>query len=202
VYNPEPPFNETERGYFLTEESRIYREEKSRIGKRAASLIKEDDTIIIDAGSTTEWLAKHLPEALPVTVLCYSLNILIEVRYKNPDTLVFGGGNFHENTLVFSSPEGLELIRRFRANKAFISAGGVNAKLGVTCLNPYEIEIKRAVLESSLQRVLLVDSSKFDMVKSCYFAELTDFHTIITDSNISETYRENIADAGIELIIV
>jgi DeoR family transcriptional regulator, deoxyribose operon repressor len=171
-------------------------EEKRRIGQLAASLIEPDDALIIDSGSTTEYLAKYLPEGIPYTVLCWSLNIVSEtVRRKNCRT-IFCGGVYHENTMMFESPEGRETVRRFRATKAFVSASGANHQFGVTCMNAYERETKKVMIQSSLKKILLVDSSKLGTVRSDYFAEMTDFDEIITDSGISAEYAEIIRGMG------
>jgi DeoR family deoxyribose operon repressor len=176
-------------------------EKKGKIGKLAASLIEGDDTLIIDCGSTTEYLAKSLPEDRAYTVLCYSLNIASETARRKNVRLMFSGGLFHENTLMFESPEGLEMIRNFRATKAFISASGVSEKFGVTCLNFYERETKKTIIRSSMKKILLVDSSKFGIVRSDRFAEYRDFDEIITDEGIPGDAVEAIKRMGIVLRI-
>jgi len=103
---------------------------------------------------------------------------------------------------VFESPEAVEMIGRFRANKAFISASGVSERLGVTCTNTYEIEVKKASIRSSLGRILLVDSSKFGTIQAAYFADLREFTSVITDAGIPEDYAEHIRGLGIDLHIV
>jgi len=122
------------------------------------------------------------------------------VRRKNIRTM-FSGGIFHENTLMFESSEGLSMISRYRATKAFITASGVNHQFGVTCMNPYERETKKAAIRSSMKKILLVDSSKFGTVRSDYFAELADFDEIITDGGIPEEYAEIIKKLGVKLRI-
>ena len=201
ILHPRTRARADESYYSLIAAGAKHPEQKRRAGQLAASLIEPDDTLIIDAGSTTEYLAKYLPEDIPYTVLCYSLNIVSEtVRRKNCKT-IFSGGVFHENTLMFESPEGLATIRRFRATTAFISAAGANHPFGVTCLNPYESETKKAAIRSARKKILLVDSSKFGVIRSDFFAELSDFNEIITDSDISEEYRGIIRSLGITLRI-
>jgi len=192
---------EQEKYLIANEETRRTRE-KIRIGRKAASLIETNDTIILDVGSTTEYVAKFLREDLPVTVLCYALNILVEIYRKKQCSPIFAGGYFHDNTLMFESPEGIALVKRTRADKGFISAAGFHNSLGVTCANPYEIETKKAVLSSSRTKILLIDSTKFGKTKIAYFAEALDFDMIITDSEIPDEYRESIENLGIELVIV
>ncbi len=183
------------------EETRRTRE-KIRIGQKAASLIEANDTVILDVGSTTEYVAKFIREEIPVTVLCYALNILVEVYRKKNCNPIFAGGYFHENTLMFESQEGISLIKRTRADKSIISAAGFHETLGVTCANPYEVETKKAVLDSSKTKILILDSSKFGKTKVGYFADMKDFNIIITDNEIPEEYREIICADDIELITV
>jgi DeoR family transcriptional regulator, deoxyribose operon repressor len=176
--------------------------EKARIGKKAASLLEPGDVIIIDAGSTTEWMARSLPPSLPLTVLCYALNILVAVSGDEKRRVVFAGGALRNDTLVFESPEGVSLLRRYRANKAFLSAGGLSDTLGVTCEDPVEAELKKAAVASSQTRILLVDSRKFAAVKPSWFAELRDFHAVITDTGVALEYVEILRNLGIALHVV
>lgn len=176
--------------------------EKKRIAEKAVSLIEANDVITIDSGSTMELFSKLLPIDIQLSILCYSLNVLNEVTKKKPSQILFAGGLFHERSLMFESPEGLSLIRRTRTNKAFISASGANAELGVTTKIHHERAVKEAIMESSQYRILLIDSSKFGRVQSNYFALLEDFNTIITDTGISEEYIDIIRSQGIDLQIV
>ena len=175
-------------------------EQKRRVGKRAASLIAPHDTIIIDTGSTTECVARAIPPSLPVTILCYNLNILLQVSKLKDAELVFAGGYYHPETMLFESAEGLELIRRNRANKAFVAAAGIDLEMGVTSLT-HEGRTKRAIMETAKTKILVVDSSKFGGVFQAYFADLSDFDIVVTDSGIPEEYAAEIRRLEIELII-
>jgi len=197
-----PPMEIDEEKYLIQTAESLMLEEKLKISRKAASLIDPNDVIIIDTGSTTENLPKFIPENMPLTVICYALNILFNVYENKNWKLVFPGGYFHSNTLMFESTEGIEIIKKIRANKAFISAAGVSEKLGVTCATAYEKETKKAVIESSDVKILLVDSTKFGKIKISHFADLTDFDIIITDTGISKEFVEIIKNIGIKLYIV
>jgi len=197
-----PPMEIDEEKYLIQTAESVMLEEKVKISRKAASLIKPNDVIIIDTGSTTENLPKFIPENIPLTVICYTLNILFNVYENKNWKLIFPGGYFHDDTLMFERPEGIDMIKKIRANKAFISAAGVSEKLGVTCATDYEKETKKAVIESSDSKILLVDSSKFGKIKISHFANLTDFDVVITDSGISKEFVEIIKNIGIELYVV
>jgi len=93
------------------------------------------------------------------------------------------------------------MIKNFRANKAFVTASGIDHKFGATCSNYYERPTKKALMQSSLKKILLVDSSKFGLIRSDYFADLNEFDEIITDKGIPEEYKEIIKSLGITLKI-
>ncbi len=196
------PVDTDEEKYLIQTAESMMLEEKIKISRKAASLVDPGDVIIIDTGSTTENLPKFIPENMPLTIICYTLNILFNVYENKNWKLVFPGGYFHNNTLMFESLEGIEVIKKIRANKAFVSAAGVSEKLGVTCATDYEKETKKAVIESSDTKILLVDSSKFGKIKISHFADLTDFDIVITDSGISKECEEIVKSIGIKLYIV
>jgi Transcriptional regulators of sugar metabolism len=190
------------KAYHLTAALTSHFSEKDKIGKFAASLVVAGDTLIIDTGSTTEYIAKHLPLDLPLTVLCYNYNVLSYLLNKPNIKLIFPGGFYHSDTQMFESKEARALIHNTRATKAFISAAGVHESMGVTCVNGYEVDNKQEGMQSSFERILTVDSSKFSVIQSAYFAQLQEFNTIITDSNISEKWMNLIQELGITLHIV
>lgn len=176
--------------YLLSQAETQHVEEKRRIARRAASLIKPGDILILDAGSTAGLIAEYIPKDVPVKIICFSLNAFLNSIDNKKADVVLAGGLYHDTSRVFESPESIEMIQRSRATKAFISASGVREDLGVTCSNVFEISIKKAALQSSLQKILIADSSKFGKITSCFFANLEEFDMIITDSAIAiETVR-------------
>jgi DeoR family deoxyribose operon repressor len=193
---------DNESRYLVTNEESVHTIEKLKIGQRAVSLVEPNETIILDIGTTTEYLAKYLREDAPITVLCFTLNTLVEVYKKKNCSIIFAGGYFHPQTMTFESSEGIELIKRTRADKAFVSAAGIHNELGVTTVYPHELQAKKAILSSAKSRILVVDSSKFGQTKSVYFADMSSFQTVITDTGIPEDYARFIRDLGVELILV
>jgi DeoR family deoxyribose operon repressor len=190
---------DTQRSYAYNQAVQFHAEEKKKIGEKAASLIEPHDTVIIDAGSTTEFLAEYIDSSMPITVLTYALNIINIVCNKPNCAPIIAGGTYYRNTLSFIGPSCIELMKQIRASKVFISASGVSDKLGVTGLNLYEIEPKKAAIESSNTRILMADSSKFDQVKIAHIADLSDFNIIITDTNVPPHYEEYAREHDITL---
>lgn len=188
--------------YELSTELAKYNAEKNKIGKFAASLIEPGDIIVIDSGTTTAAISQYIPENMNLTVFCYNYYTLSNIYNKKGISIIFPGGYYHHTDQMFESSEGLSLIKNHRANKLFIAASGVHEKLGITCAHNYEVLTKRAVINSSLTKILLVDSSKFGLVHAAYFANLNEISAIVTDTGISKEWRAIIEEAGIKLYIV
>lgn len=201
LHPQEEPKN-SEQEYSLLTALQQSNEQKSKIGKFAASLIQKNDVLIIDTGSTTAKMLPHIPNGQNLTILCYNTNVLFHLTQNTDAKLLFSGGFYHRNAEMFESQEGLQLISRTRANKVFIAAAGIHRELGITCSNNYEVATKTAAMKSSQEKILVADSSKFDKLCSSYFCSLSDIDTIITDSNLSEEWRDYLTKSGITLHLV
>jgi len=189
-----------EKKYYLFNAFQKEVKKKESIGKFASSLLKEDELIVIDIGSTTSQIIPHLPQNKKISVLCFSANT-IEVLKAFPNiTIYFCGGVYHSSTEMCTSPEGLVFLSKFRPNKYFMSAAGVDMEFGITCANNYEVELKCTAMKYSQEKILLADSSKFGKISHSYIGSLDDIDTIITNSDISNEWKEKANEKGIKLL--
>jgi DeoR family deoxyribose operon repressor len=187
--------------YVLGEQTQKNARQKNSIGLKAAELVNPDETIILDSGSTTPYIARHIDRDAPLTVLCYTFKNALEFYPRKNTNLILLGGYFHRDSNIFHSEECRNLIRSIRADKAFISAAGVDAKLGLTTFFYFEADIKKALIQAAKQIILVADSSKFGKVSTTYFADLSAADVVITDEGITAEQRQPLEDLGIELII-
>jgi len=187
--------------YVLGDQSQKNARQKNSIGQRAAGLVRPGDTIILDSGSTTPYIARHIERDAPLTVICYTFKNALEFYPRANTNLILLGGYFHRDSNIFHCDECRNLLRTIRADTAFISAAGVDAKLGLTTFFYFEADIKKALIQAARRVVLVTDSSKFGKVSTTFFAELSAVHAVITDEGVSGEQREMLANLGIELII-
>lgn len=202
VYNRQHISSKTDKEYNIYVESYNQSPEKNSIGQKAASFIEEDDIVVIDTGTTTAQIAQYLPSDISYTVLCYNVNILMELWRLPNVKILFSGGQYHPNTQMFECPQGIDFINSQRAHKAFISAAGVHSDLGLTCLNSYEVATKKAIINSSVEKILVADSSKFGAIHSNYFCNLDIIDRVITNSDLSEEWVNLIKKKNIGLDLV
>jgi DeoR family deoxyribose operon repressor len=187
--------------YILQNQEEIHIEEKTIIGAKAATLLKPNDTFMIDSGSTAFCLAQALPKDANYTIICWALNVIQELITKPLCKLIIGGGVYHREVQMFEGPDGVNTLKNSRASKLFLTAGGFHETLGVTCPFSYETEMKRAAIESSLTKILLIDSSKFGRVCQSYLTDISTVDIVITDSKISQYYHDFLKEKGIQLIL-
>ena len=190
--------------YLVTNEESVRTIEKLKIGQRAVSLIQPNETIILDIGTTTEYLAKYLFEHAPITILCYTLNTLGEVYQEKNCSIIFAGGYFHHRDHDVRERGG------YRPDQADPCRQGVRlgsrdsqGARGHDGVSPRASDQEGHPRALQGARILVVDSSKFGQTKSVYFADMPDFQTVITDfTGVPEEYARTIRDLGIELIVV
>jgi DeoR family deoxyribose operon repressor len=188
--------------YTLTKEQDKNTEQKLTIVKQAIQLLDPQDVIFLDSGTTMQLFAEQIPQNYSNTIICSSLNT-INVLVKLPScTVITTGGVYSPKSVVFYDSDSTKLIRKFRANKAFIGTTGFELNLGLTCGYVEDAPLKQAMIESSKDRILMTDSSKFGQVSTCLFGKIEDFTIVITDTGIPDEYARYIQNAGVRLILV
>jgi DeoR family deoxyribose operon repressor len=173
-------------GYVFDQEADSHAEAKAAACARAVTLIAPEDTIFLDCGTTIPYLAEMLPEDMPLTVICYALNVANRLAAKPNVRLILLGGLYHASSASFGGPDAIETMSRFGINKAFVSAGGVDPARGVSCSHFHEVPIKKAAIATALVSYLVVDASKIGRVRPAVFAALSDFRSIISEQGVTE----------------
>ncbi len=188
--------------YVFAHEAETNAQGKRDACMRAAQLIVPGDTIFIDCGTTMPELAAHLPAEGTLTVVCYALNIAeIVCKRANLAVMLLGGLYQASSESFYSSPEALEMLGRIGITKAFFSAGGFHVGRGVTCSHFHEVPIKQKAINVSMKRYVVLDSSKFGVVRPAFFAPVDAFDAVVTDGRLTVTDRTMLAEAGISVLV-
>jgi len=164
-------------------------EAKSLAAEHAVALVQPDDTIFIDCGTTLDNLARLIPPDMPLTVICYSLNVANWLAKKPRARMIMLGGQFHPESMSFSNVDGAfggsgDDLSRFGVHKAFISAGGVDIARGVTCSYMHEAIVKRQAIAIARKSYLVFDESKFNRLRPALFAKVDAFQGLVTENGI------------------
>ena len=173
--------------------------EKVTIGKKAASLVKNGETILLDIGSTTLQIAKNLKTIRNLTVLTTSLPIVNELAGSEVNVVVLGGKLFPDDQVMYS-PFTSEVFEKYYVDKSFIGCGGVTIAGGVTDYSEYCLD-RKVVKAHSSKMVLVADSEKFGHNALAQVCPLACIDIIVSDSNLNQDFIDSCRDLGIEMVI-
>ncbi|KQQ36004.1 transcriptional regulator [Duganella sp. Leaf126] len=179
----------------------INHDQKERIGALAASLIKAGENVIIDSGTTTISLARHLRAAQNVTVMTNGLNIAWELSDAPGVDLILTGGLLRKQSLSLQGLQAEACLQSYSFDKLFLGVDGFDLKFGVTTHHEAEASLNHKMVERARKVIVLADASKFGCVSLHRIVQLNRVHTVITDAGISQEYRDGLFAAGIEVLI-
>lgn len=185
--------------YVLAEEHDQHAASKRLACQRAASYVEAGDSLFIDCGTTMVHFASALPPAMPLSVVCYSMNIA-EIVSRRPNTqLILLGGLYQPSSATFYCEEALQYLGRLGVNKAFISAGGADPERGASCSNFHEVTIKQAAIRSTAQRYLVLGKSKLGRTRAALFSPLDVFSKIIVGGTPEPEVIEQFKDWPLDI---
>ncbi len=179
-------------------------EDKKKIADQAFSYIRDNDTIIMDDSSMNYYLAKRIREERTKHLIVITNSLSVATILSGAEHIVtyMTGGQIGGKFPAAMGDIAVETIRSFKANKAFISAYGINFDVGITSIGSPQLQVKKAILEVAEEIYVMVDSTKFGggyVMAVCPFERLTK---IITDDGLSQEYRKIARDKHIDIDIV
>lgn len=150
--------------------------EKQAIAKACAALIGDGQSVMLDTGTTTSFVARALTGHRRLTVITNSSDIARTLATQNGNRVYMAGGELRSDNGAAFGPQALEFIRRFRVDHAVISAGAVDTS-GVMDFDLDEAEFARAALETGARRIVVTDAAKFarrGLIRVAGFDGITD----------------------------
>jgi DeoR family ulaG and ulaABCDEF operon transcriptional repressor len=173
---------------------------KRAIARRAVEMCAEDESVIINGGTTTFQMVHYLA-ARNLQVLTNSFPIAEHLLHNSRNTVILVGGTVYREQNIILSPFANDGSRHFSARRMFMGAQGIGAQ-GVTESDPLLIQAEEKLIGQAEELVVLADSSKFLRHSSLVLCGLGRVSTIITDDELSEEARALVEAAGVELIVV
>lgn len=184
---------------------KVKSEEKARIGRTAAKLIQSGDTIAIDVGTTTLELAKAIAGQERLTILTNSLAVAYHLmeslnsgRFSGQIIVVGGELNPEQQSLSGTLSE--STMSQFRIDKAFISAGGISLKRGISDYDLNETGMSRRMAEAAFRTIVLADESKLDKEAFVEIVPLRKIHTVVSDAAPPKEWLQTIRSLRLEWV--
>jgi len=173
---------------------------KRAVAAAAADMCKEGESIIINAGSTTWFMAEFLRHSR-LQILTNSFPIAQELLANSNSRITVPGGEVYREQGIILSPFDEDSIQHFTASKMFMSCYSITAA-GVVEGDPLIARAEAKLLSRAEKLILIADSSKFEARGSIAVCPLSRVHTLITDDGAPKEMISMIESHGVHVITV
>ncbi|TFW30072.1 DeoR/GlpR family DNA-binding transcription regulator, partial [Duganella callida] len=173
--------------------------QKEAIGLAAAGMCVAGEGVMIDGGSTTLQMCRHLA-GLELQVLTNSLHIVGALLPQAGTRILVPSGTVYREQNIILAPPDEASMPRFHAPKLFMGAASVGPH-GVMQADDVLVAAERRLIERAEQVILLVDSSKFNASSGTIVCDLDQVDTVITDRGIPAAMARHLDQAGVRLLI-
>ena len=174
---------------------------KLAIAREAALLVKDGDSVLLDASSTAFFLARALSNRQRLRVVTNGFEVARELAHNPSNNVILIGGVVNNDSSSVTGLLSERIIEELRIEKAFLSCSGFSLERGMTEILLAEAQIKRKVIESSQQLFALVDSSKFGREDLTPFARPEKITRLFSDAGLSPEWITQLEEAHLEFTI-
>ena len=173
---------------------------KQRIAHWAAEMVDEGDAIWLDAGTTGQLMVPHLQDR-SLTVVTNGLRVALALAEQNKHTVILVGGRVGQDGFYTVGTPNEPLLETLHLNTAFISGVGFTLDRGLTVRDFEDAQLKEKVVAAANRVVALVDSAKMGQQGLIPFASAAQLSHLVTDSQVSAEFVQQIRQAQINLTI-
>ncbi|PJE78283.1 Glucitol operon repressor [invertebrate metagenome] len=175
--------------------------QKEAIGIAATQLVNDGESIILDSGTTTQHLARHLGNGKNLVVMTNGLNVASELVKTSGIEIMMTGGTLRSKSRSFYGSQAEDALKQYRFDKLFLGVDGFDIVAGLTTHFDREATLNRVMCDVSSEIILLADSSKFGRKGYHFIRSFGAFHTLVTDKGIPADYLTGMQRQGVKVII-
>jgi DeoR/GlpR family transcriptional regulator of sugar metabolism len=172
--------------------------EKDAIGRKAAELVDDGAVVIIDAGTTTEFVARHL-DAAEVTVFTNGIGAVNVLLAKEDVSVVVLGGRLRAVNQTISGAEAEHMLHSVLADYAFIGADAVHPEYGVASRTLEQSRLKTLMMQRARQIVVVADHRKVSTDQFNYWSPMPARWRLITDDEADPAALEELRKSGAQI---
>ncbi|EST12678.1 DeoR/GlpR family DNA-binding transcription regulator [Sporolactobacillus laevolacticus] len=174
--------------------------EKQIIGKLAASLIVDGDVIMIGNGTTALNILDYIDNRKNLTLITHSTPVMLKAMQHFNGELIFIGGKVDVKQQSTHGPLAEMELSQLKANKAFISVGGISTTDGITDYDLNEASMSRLLMQRSEESIVLADNSKIGLTTFAHICDLKHISTFVTNDDCPTGMKQALDENGISLL--
>lgn len=187
----------------ISERDTVNFEGKQSIGNAASQMIRDGETIFLDASTSALHVARNIRNKHGLTVITNADKVISELSDCDGINIICTGGMLNSRNMSFSGRAAEKNIKEnYFADKLFFSCKGVTPEHGLADVSEAEAEIKKAMLRNSKNVIFLCDRNKIGKLGVAHIAGLSDIDCMITDVKLDEEWVCEIEKHDVKLITV
>lgn len=174
---------------------------KRRIGVRAAALVPEGASVILDSGTTSRCVADALARRKQLTVLTNDLGVCRRLARQGGIRVILLGGEIQAHEDATLGPDGIEMLARYNADFAFVGAGAITEDGHLTDFSREASDLRARMLGAARVACVIADHTKFGRTTPVRVPAFGRGHLLITDKAPAKVLRARLAQRGVRLIV-
>lgn len=177
-------------------------QEKERIALAAAALVREGQTVLLDAGTTTMEIAKQLTRLKDLTIITNDVLIAAHLVVASNFEIYCTGDRVQNRTGSCMGSRAIQFLKQIYADIAFIGASSIDVELGISGPTFEKAELKKEMILSAEQVILVADNSKFNRRSINKICSLNDISLIICDQGLDKKVADGLREIDVKLQLV
>lgn len=174
--------------------------EKVRIAERISELIEPNDTIMLNAGTTTLLAFRKFPVDYNLNIVTNSISIALEAAGNPNYNVILAGGAVNTKYQFTYGNDAVNLLSKYHADKLILSVDGINTAQGFTTYYNKEAAVDVAMINQSDKRIIAADRSKFGNTAFAKISEIDVADIVVTNDHIDPAIAEALSAVGAEII--
>ena len=175
--------------------------EKRAIARVAATLVRDEETVLLDAGTTTFEVALQLKQRRGLKVVTNSLVIALELMERKDMEVVLLGGSVHPARRATLGELVLHALDVICVDHAFLSFNGVDVHAGYTSVDFEAAAVKRKMIQHARQVVVVADHAKIGQIAFAQVAPVHAAHVLIVDDGVPPDALSAFEEAGVRVLV-
>ena len=173
--------------------------QKQLIARKATQLIRPNDSIFIDNGTTATELAKVFPDE-SVSIVTTSISCAMELARLRKPSVYLLGGDVNRYNLGVHSPKNQAILEQMNFNLMFMAVAGYSKETGFTCGTEVEDIVRKTAMSRSAKVVALMDSGKVGTIFTVTYATPDDIDILISDGELDEETQNTLLSHGVQIL--
>ena len=175
-------------------------EAKTAIATLVSQMIQDGDHLMLDDSSTALYIAKQLKEKKDLTIVTYSVEILVELAGIEGWTIVSTGGKLKPDSMAFTGHQVVETLSKYHVDKAILSCKGLDRQAGMTDSAESHAVSKQTMIRNAKSVILALDDTKLDKISFVQIVPLEKIDTVCTSKKPDAQWMSAFEEAGVTCI--